>query len=110
MSKFSNEFILFIDDERSNLDWRHQLAATIRLRDLEREHGNFADMVANEDFDRTKCGDAVDGYLYYPWMLQCSPVRTRPEEDQIRLARWLRDILVSLGCVVVVAANFEDRL
>jgi hypothetical protein len=104
------QFILFIDDSRAERDWRHHLASNIRLRDLEGEHGNVAEIIANREFDRSKIDDPDEGFLFFPWQLQCSPNVLRTEAQQIELAKRLRSILEAAGCKIVVAANFENKL
>lgn len=106
----SHQFILFIDDTRATVDWRGHLASRIRLRTIEREHGNVCEIEDNRDHDPTRIGDPEEGYLFFRWRLHCWPDKTRTKAEQMELARYLREVVEQTGCRVVVGANFEGEL
>lgn len=72
--------------------------------------GNWIEIWANEDADPGLMTGA-DGYLYYPWRVEATPIEDGVgEEQQIELARELVRCFGSTGAPPVVCANFEDRV
>jgi hypothetical protein len=70
---------------------------------------NWIEVLANRDADPQKTDDD-DGYMFYGYELQATPMVSVNEDHQVQLAR---DVVVALrrrDWKVVVCANFEDRL
>ena len=70
---------------------------------------NWIEIWANRDADPGKASDD-DGYMFYGFELQATPMMSVNEEHQIQLARDLVAALEGEGWKVVVCANFEDKL
>lgn len=70
---------------------------------------NWIEIWANREADPGKASDD-DGYMFYGFELQATPMMSVNEDHQIQLARDLLAALESEGWKVVVCANFEDRL
>jgi hypothetical protein len=73
--------------------------------------GNWLEIWHNEDADQSLADDTEDGYLYYRWRVEVTPLDARLDEDhQVALARALRDCFAEAGARAVVCASFEDRV
>jgi hypothetical protein len=72
--------------------------------------GNWVEVWGNEDADPARAG-GDDGHLFYAWRVEVTPMHTRvTENEQIALARKLRDAFVRAGARAVVRADFEARV
>ena len=73
--------------------------------------GNWLEIWENEGANSELSKDAENGYLYYKWRIEVTPVAFSVGEDkQVQLAKELASYLKEAGCRVVVCANFEDKL
>jgi hypothetical protein len=70
---------------------------------------NWIEIWANRDADSGKASDE-DGYMFYGYELQATPMMSVNEDHQIQLARDLVAAFEGEGWEVVVCANFEDKL
>ena len=70
--------------------------------------GNHVEAWANEDADASLALDEEDGFLYFAWRVECTPLEPTSENAQVELARAVRDAFLAAGARVEIAANFED--
>jgi hypothetical protein len=102
----ATQFAVFVDDTRAANDWITRYRAQMRGH----RSGHQIDIRRNE-IAMPGGGSGEDAYLDFPWIIECVPTTRHVSEDQqIELARTMRDVLKSLGCIAVVAANFEDQV
>jgi hypothetical protein len=65
----------------------------------------------NENFDPSLVKDEGEGFLYYRWRVEATPMKADiGEAEQIQLARDLQSCFVAAGGKAVVCANFEDKV
>jgi len=71
--------------------------------------GNWIEVWHNEDFFPSPGRDGRDGYLYFRYQLESTPLdRSISEADQIELAKDILAALRGSGWKAVLCANFED--
>lgn len=71
--------------------------------------GNWMEIWGNEDAD-PEATSGEDGYLFYSWRVELTPLGAADEDHQIRLARDLKACFTDLGATAEVCAAFEDRV
>ena len=105
------EFLVMVDDADGLPEaiLRHFPEAVRRKENSCDLRGNWIEVWPNDDADRDLVG-GDEGYLYYAWEVQATPVVDVDEDHQVRLARELVSCFRALGGTAVVAANFEDRV
>ncbi|WP_143261803.1 hypothetical protein [Allokutzneria sp. NRRL B-24872] len=73
--------------------------------------GNLMDVRANEDADPSLVDGSDDEWQHYAWVVESYPTaKTITEDDQVLLARKIREALRDEGMSVEIAASFEARL
>ncbi|MCO6008397.1 hypothetical protein NE236_25805 [Actinoallomurus purpureus] len=73
--------------------------------------GNWLEIWQNEDADPNLAENDDDGYLYYRWRVELTPMGGTVDEDhQVELARALIGAFERADGRAVVLANFEDRV
>jgi hypothetical protein len=73
--------------------------------------GNWLEVWPNDDTDARLASDAEDGYLYFRWRVEVTPIDAHLDENhQVKLARNLKSQFENMGAAAVICANFEDRL
>lgn len=73
--------------------------------------GNWLEIVRNHDADPGLVDDPEEGYLYFAWEVDCTPMsRDLDEDHQVALARDLQRHFAATGAKTTVGASFEDRL
>ena len=103
------QFVLFVDNSCVDGDWETLYRLRMRERSFDAT-GNYVEIKQNVDFDRSKMDDD-DGYLFFPFRMEFTPSNPRRTEDQqVQLARAMKEVLEYIGCRIVVGANFEDRV
>jgi hypothetical protein len=70
---------------------------------------NWIEIRPNEDAD-FEAVEGDDGYLFYGFELQATPMGEVTEDHQIDLARKLISAINGKGWKAVVCANFEDKV
>lgn len=71
---------------------------------------NLIEVWANADADMTRSSDPLEGYMYYAYRVECTPIENVTEDTQIELAKNLISTLTAGSWKVVPCANFEDKL
>lgn len=78
---------------------------------LLRWQDNILDVDENNDFDPLQTSDPHEGWFYYRYRIEAFPVEDHVTlEQQVQIARAVRDVLLKLTDKVQVGANFEDLL
>ena len=73
--------------------------------------GNWIEIWENQDADPILSKNEEEGFLYYRWRVEVTPLKNGVEEaKQVQLARDLDLCFKSAGFRAVVCANFEDKL
>jgi hypothetical protein len=73
--------------------------------------GNWVQVWPNEDYDESLISDSEEGFLYYRYRIEVSPIdNDKSVERQVSIAKHLKSVLESLGCIAVICADFEDLL
>jgi hypothetical protein len=73
--------------------------------------GNWLEIWHNDDADVDLARTDEDGFLYYRWRVELTPMTDDLNEDhQVELARGLLAAFEAVGGRSVVLANFEDRV
>jgi hypothetical protein len=73
--------------------------------------GNWLEIWHNDDADPGLARSEDDGYLYYRWRVEVTPMSDALNEDhQVELARGLLAAFTSAGGRPVILANFEHRV
>ncbi len=73
--------------------------------------GNWIQISANEDYDISCIKDKKDGYLYYKYRLEVSPLGDiKNIDNQVTLAMTLKSRFTAIGCVTEICADFEELL
>ena len=111
-----NQFLVMVDAATERSQLVEDLSTS--FPDMERRkansghiRGNWLEVWANDDADENQAADPVDGFLYFRWRVELTPLdATTAEDHQVQLARELLKHFQSVGARAVVCANFEDRL
>jgi hypothetical protein len=111
----SLQFLLMVDSALRRADllalvlrrFPDAIAMTENSCDL---RANWVEVWANEEADATR-SDGPDGHRYYPWRVEATPMHGRVTRDeQVALARKLRDVFVDAGGRASIRADFEVRV
>ena len=83
----------------------------VRVRDNSCDlRANWVEVWANEDADRGR-SHGPDGHHSYAWRVEATPMHGRvTEEEQIALARKLRDAFVEAGARATVCADYGAKV
>ncbi len=114
MSNLTLQFLVMVDGpanpqelikclENAFFDARPLKVNSCNLRD------NWIEVWKNKDADNAKINDP-NGYMFYRFEVQATPLADVQEQHQIVLARDVLAALQSRGWKAVVCANFEDRI
>ena len=71
--------------------------------------GNICMILLNEDHDVNEL-NGEDGYLYYKFRIELSPIKDCTIEEQISMAKYLEKYLSSFAEEVAICADFEELL
>ncbi|MGL6096662.1 MAG: hypothetical protein ACRC7O_12810 [Fimbriiglobus sp.] len=71
---------------------------------------NLIEVWANPDADASRAGDPTEGYLFYSYRVEGTPLTDVEEQSQVNLANKLIVIMREAGWNVIPCANFEDQL
>ncbi|HEU4324775.1 MAG TPA: hypothetical protein VFS21_16645 [Roseiflexaceae bacterium] len=110
------QFLLMVDTKRSNdeiiFHLKEQLSDVTSVRSRSFDWlNNWVQVWENDDFDPEKALDSEEGFLYYPFRIEVSPVAEEVTlEHQLVVARSLRASLEMLNAKVQICADFEDML
>lgn len=72
--------------------------------------GNWIQIADNDDYDPAQVDEPRDGFLFYRFRLEVSPMKSVDVEHQVRVAVALSDALRALGAKTAVCADFEEKL
>lgn len=83
----------------------------VRVRDNSCDlRANWVEVWGNEDADRVR-SLGPDGHSWYAWRVEATPMHGRvTEEEQIALARKLRDVFVDAGGRATVCADYGAKV
>ena len=71
---------------------------------------NWVEVWANDEADPAR-SEEPDGHRFYPWRVEATPMHARvTEEEQVALARKLREVFVDAGGRASLCANFKVRV
>jgi hypothetical protein len=70
---------------------------------------NWFQLKLNDDGDHIK-SEGADGYLYYKFRLEVSPIENVDVDDQVSIAKELESKILSFAKAVEVCADFEEFL
>jgi hypothetical protein len=71
---------------------------------------NWVEVWANEEADPALAA-GIDGYRWYAWRVEGTPMHGRvTEEEQVALARKLREVFIDAGGRANVCAGFEAKV
>ena len=110
------QFLVMVDGECSREEITDRLVEefpeAIRLKENSCDlRENWIEVWYNEDYDRISAQDDEDGYLYFRYRVEVTPLGERVKEvDQIDLAKAIVAAIRKKGLTAVICANFENRL
>jgi hypothetical protein len=110
------QFIIMVDGDVGEADLLQSVLGRFPDAVRSKAHscdvgGNWLEIWHNDDADADLARDDEDGYLYYRWRVELTPMSDGLDEDhQVRLARGLLATFEAVGGRPVVLANFENRV
>lgn len=116
MVLMSSEFLIMLDGAKSDTEVLSALyaknagAVPVKQNSCDIK-GNWLEVRGNDDHDPAMLEDPEDGFLFYRWRVEVTPMDNGISVDnQIQLARSLLDVFRAHGWRAVVAASFEDQV
>lgn len=116
MKSYEEQFLIMVDAEESidGLVSTLQHALEVTSKATPRSFywkDNWVQLSKNSDYDEALMSSDQDGFLYYPFRIEVSPINDEiTTAHQVAIAKLLGQSIAQLGYRFEICADFEDLL